>query len=298
MQLGAVLPQQEIGFDPAELRRYAVELERLGIAELEAFDHVLGGDASHWDGGPPAGFAQVPYTADDPFHEPLILFSHLAAVTDTLGFATSVLVLPQRQTALVAKQAAEVDHLSGGRLRLGIGVGWNALEFEGLGEPFRGRGRRAEEQVDVLRRLFAEPVVDVAGRWHRIDRAGINPLPTRRAIPIWIGGTSDAALGRVARGGDGWVMGAGIRADNAATHLARLDRALAAAGRSRREVGVSAWMPVHGRSADGWRAELAAWRGLGVDRVGLVTRGAGIGPSPHLDIIRCVLDATDGRNPR
>jgi probable F420-dependent oxidoreductase len=297
MKIGVVLPQQEIGMDASAIREWAVALERLGVAEIEAFDHVLGGDPAHWADVPPRGFQRPPYTTADAFHEPLVLFAHLAAVTSTIGFATSVLVLPQRQTALVAKQAAEVDVLSGGRLRLGVGVGWNAVEYDVLGAEFAGRGQRVEEQIAVLRALWAKPVVDFEGRWHRVDRAGINPLPTRRSMPIWIGGVSEAAIGRVVRCGDGWAMGRAVTPENAASYLERLDVALAVAGRSRDGVGLSAWLTLRDRSPDAWAADLRVWADLGVERVGLVTRGAGNGPEPHLALVERFFEAVPGPLP-
>src|SRR6266550_7850766 len=179
MQIGVTFPQTEIGADPIVIRDYAQTVEGLGYSHLVAFDHVLGADPTHrpgWQG----------YTYRQMFHEPFVLFGYLAALTH-LELVPAVIILPQRQTALVAKQAAEIDILTGGRLRLGVGLGWNFVEFEALGEDFRNRGRRAEEQIEVLRRLWTEPVVDFDGRWHRIPAAGINPLPVQRPIPIWIG---------------------------------------------------------------------------------------------------------------
>ncbi|HZO63234.1 MAG TPA: LLM class F420-dependent oxidoreductase, partial [Gaiellaceae bacterium] len=198
MRLGVVFPQTEIGADPGGVRAYAQGVEEIGYTHLLAYDHVLGADASSrkdWAG---------PYTAEHQFHEIFVLFGYLAAVVPKLELVAGVLVLPQRQTALVAKQAAAIDVLSGGRLRLGVGLGWNHVEFEALGEEFSDRGRRSEEQIEVLRRLWTEPVVDFEGRWHRIPAAGINPLPVQRPIPIWIGGSAEAAIRRTARLADGF----------------------------------------------------------------------------------------------
>src|SRR5205085_5010163 len=169
-----------------------------GYNHILIYDHVLGADTANrpnWSGA---------YSSKDQFHEPLVLFGYFAALTQRVELVTDVLILPQRQTALVAKQAAEVDVLSGGRLRLGVGIGWNPVEYEALGQDFHNRGQRIEEQVALLRRLFHDPVVTFAGRWHQVQAAGINPLPVRRSIPIWIGGSADAVLQRVARIGDGW----------------------------------------------------------------------------------------------
>ena len=191
MRTGVVFPQTEIGSDPVLVRDFAQAAEGLGYAHLLVFDHVLGAGLEHrpgWSGA---------YAADDPFHEPFVLFGYLAGLTQRIELVTGVLVLPQRQTALVAKQAAEVDVLSQGRLRLGVGVGWNDVEYEALGEDFHDRGRRIEEQVSLLRALWTEPVVDFAGRWHRVPEAGINPLPVQRPIPVWFGGQAEPVLRRV-----------------------------------------------------------------------------------------------------
>jgi probable F420-dependent oxidoreductase len=199
MQLGVVFPQTEIGNDPSIIRDYAQTAEGLGYSHILAYDHVLGASVKNrtdWRG---------PYTSDTPFHEPFVLFGYMASITERVGFTTGVIILPQRQTALVAKQAAQVDLLSGGRLRLGVGIGWNEVEYEALGEEFGNRGRRMEEQVELLRRLWTEPVVDFTGRWHRVPEAGINPLPVQRPIPVWIGGgwTSGCSTGLDAWATDG-----------------------------------------------------------------------------------------------
>jgi probable F420-dependent oxidoreductase len=190
MHIGVVFPQTEIGNDPGAIREYAQAVEDLGYHHLLVYDHVLGASPVNrpgWRG----------YTSETPFHEPFVLFSYLAGLTQQLELVTGVLILPQRQTALVAKQAAEVDVLSGGRLRLGIGLGWNQVEFEALNEHFRTRGARIEEQVDVLRALWTQPVVTVHGRWHQIEEAGINPLPIQRPLSVWFGGHADPILTRL-----------------------------------------------------------------------------------------------------
>jgi len=198
VRVGVVFPQLEIGTDPAKVKAYAQAVEDLGYAHLVAFDHVLGADISTrpaWRGA---------YNATSMFHEVFVLFGFLAACTTRLELAPAVVILPQRQAVLVAKQAAEVDVLTKGRTRLGVGLGWNEVEYEALGEKFRDRARRIEEQIEVLRLLFTKEVVDYKGRWHRIDRAGLNPLPVQRPIPIWMGGNADAAVRRIARIADGW----------------------------------------------------------------------------------------------
>ena len=209
MHYGVVFPQIEIGADPVGCRDFAQAAEGLGFDGLMTYDHVLGADTSvrpDWSGW---------YQMEDLFHEPFVLFGHLAAVTERIRFVTGILILPQRQTALVAKQAAEVDVLSGGRMTLGIGVGWNDVEFEALGENFRDRGRRCEEQIALMRRLWTEESVDFEGKWHRVSAAGINPLPVQRPIPVWIGGAADPVLRRAARIGEGWLP-MGKPEDNAA----------------------------------------------------------------------------------
>ncbi|MCL0102259.1 LLM class F420-dependent oxidoreductase, partial [Dehalococcoidia bacterium] len=203
MQLGATFPQTEIGNDPGALRAYAQAVEDMGFDYILAYDHVLGADISkrsQWRpvrGGPPT------YNHTHMFHEPLVLFGYLGAITKRIGFSVGILVLGQRQTALVAKQAAEVDILTGGRLRLGIGAGWNDVEFEALGMTFHDRGRRNDEQIQVLRALWTQETVDFTGRWHTITAAGINPLPIQRPIPIWVGGGREPVLRRAGRYADG-----------------------------------------------------------------------------------------------
>src|SRR5215211_2683125 len=192
MRFGVVFPQTEIGADPAAVKEYAQTADELGYTHLLVYDHVLGADTTiaerrDWRG---------PYTTEHLFHEPFVLFGYLAGLTQRLELVTGILILPQRQTALVAKQAAEVDVLSGGRLRLGVGVGWNAVEYEGLNENFLNRGARSEEQIAVMRALWSDTAITFKGRWHTIDDAGINPLPVQRPIPVWIGGMAESALRR------------------------------------------------------------------------------------------------------
>ncbi len=204
MRFGVVFPQTQLGADPQVLRDFAQAAEDMGYHHMLAYDHVLGAnpDRPGWEG-------RRPYTYRDMFHEPFTLFSWMAAFTQRIGFMTGVLILPQRQTALVAKQAAQVDLLSGGRLRLGIGVGWNEVEYTCLGEDFATRGARVEEQMHILRQLWTRELVNIVGRFDTIDDAGINPLPPQQPIPIWIGGTADVVLQRAARLSDGYVAQAG-----------------------------------------------------------------------------------------
>ena len=198
MKFGVVFPQTEIGTNPDDIAAFARAVEEMGYDHILTYDHVLGADTTNrpdWKGV---------YTSEDMFHEPFVLFSYLAAICKRIEFVTGILILPQRQTALVAKQAACLDIFSQGRLRLGIGIGWNAVEYEALGENFRNRGRRSAEQIDVLRRLWAEPIITYEGQWHKITEAGLNPLPRNRTIPIWLGGVAPQVISRVAKLGDGW----------------------------------------------------------------------------------------------
>ena len=288
MRVGAVFPQLEIGTDPAGIVRYTRTVEELGYDHLVVFDHVLG---AHPDR--PGGWSG-PYDHTSMFHEPFVLFGHLAAVVARLRFACAVIVLPQRQTALVAKQAAEVDVLSGGRLTLGVGIGWNEVEYEALGMRFTDRGRRIEEQIALLRALWTDEVVDFTGRWHRVDRAGLSPLPVQRPIPLWMGGgwrardrqIVEPALRRIAALADGWF-----------THLPANDDGRAGMDTFRRFVSEAGRdpgsVPVEGRvrAADGgpeeWLRGAQAFGAMGMTSVELTTMGAGyVDLDEHLDALR------------
>ena len=248
MELGVVFPQGEIGNDPIAIRDFVQAAEDVGYTRLVAYDHVLGahperpdeGELSRPWVGPYGRPVTPPYTHESAFHEPFILFGYLAGLTSRIEFMTGVLVLPQRQTALVAKQCAEIDILSGGRLVLGVGVGWNSVEFEALGQDFSNRGRRMEEQIDLLRRLWSEPVLTFEGRYERVTKAGINPLPAR-PIPIWIGALVDVAVERAGRLADGWHIPRVFRnePETIAEPLAKLHEAAKAAGRDPAAIGVS-----------------------------------------------------------
>lgn len=285
MQIGAVFPQTEIGNDRAGLRRWAETVEDMGYQHVLVFDHVLGAGVDtrpDWGGR---------YTSDTPFHEVFVLLGFLAALTSRIELVTGVLVLPQRQTALVAKQAAEVDVLSGGRMRLGIGVGWNAVEFEALSEAFGNRGRRVDEQIEVLRELWARPTITYAGKWHRIDNAGINPLPPRRRIPVWVGGNSEAALRRAGRLGDGWLPQR--RPDDIARGMVERLRGYAGdAGRDPDQVGVEARLTVGRPERGGWLDFAAGWRAIGATHLCVNTMGAGLTSiDEHLAVLRDVIAA-------
>ncbi len=278
MQIGVVFPQNEIGSDPAVIKDFAQAVESLGYSHLLAYDHVLGAYPER------EPRLTGPYTHETDFHEPFVLFGFLAAHTQRIGLVTGIIILPQRQTALVAKQAAEVDILSGGRLRLGIGTGWNYVEYDALNENFHNRGKRQEEQVELLRKLWAEPVVDFTGKWHRIDRAGIKPLPGRR-IPIWFGGNNEAVFERAARLGDG-IIPQFLPNDAGKATLERIDGYLAKNGRSRADFGIEAQVN-YGVGPDKWAAHAESWRELGANYICVRTMNAGLEtPQDHIDAIR------------
>lgn len=245
MRVGVVFPQTEIGADAGAVRAYAEHVEASNFTHVLAYDHVVGADPSvhtGWGG---------PYDVDTTFHEPLVMFGFLAGVTTTIELVTGVIILPQRQTALVAKQAAEVDLLSNGRLRLGVGIGWNAIEYEALGEDFTNRGKRSEEQIELMRSLWTQRSVTFSGRFHRLTGAGLAPLPVQRPIPVWIGAASARGFeraGRLADGGSRWS-----RPDRISKQHGRLS-----SGPRSKRVGIrppSAWK---GASAGG--ATVSRWR--------------------------------------
>jgi probable F420-dependent oxidoreductase len=286
MKVGVVFPQTEITADPTAVKDYAQASEDLGFAHLLAYDHVLGANpASRPDW-------RAPYSHLDMFHEPFVLFGFLAGLTKRIELVTGIIILPQRQTVLVAKQAAALDVLSKGRLRLGIGIGWNAVEYEALGEDFKNRGRRSEEQVDVLRKLWTQQLVTYNGQWHKITDAGINPLPVQRPIPIWFGGTDERALRRLAKLGDGWFpqMGPDEKCQAAIEKI----RAYAKeTGRDPDQIGIEGRMHYDKGSAETWVKELEAWKKLGATHVSLNTMKAGLtSPAAHIEAIRRFQKAT------
>jgi probable F420-dependent oxidoreductase len=282
MRIGVTFPQTELGGDAGAVRAYGQRVEELGFSHILGYDHVLGADPEVHQGW--AG----PYDIRTTFHEPLVMFGYLAAVTTTLELVTGVIILPQRQTALVAKQAAEVDLLSGGRLRLGIGLGWNAVEYEALGEDFSDRGRRSEEQVEVMRRLWTEPSVTLAGRYHTITGAGLAPLPVQRPIPVWFGAASPRAYERAGRLGDGWFP---MMAPGPALEEARVavQRAAVAAGRDPATLGMEGRVDFS-RGRDRVAEELAAWSAAGATHISINTMGAGLGGvDGHLTALEAVV---------
>jgi probable F420-dependent oxidoreductase len=280
MQLGAVFPQSEIGNDSSVIAGFAQSVEEMGFGHLLVYDHVLGAEPRR-----PGGW-RGPYDKDTPFHEPFVLFGYLAGVTRRIELVTTVLILPQRQAALVAKQAAEVDVLSGGRLRLGVGTGWNQIEYEALGVPFEQRGARQEEQIALMRALWRDDVISFDGRYHKVTLAGINPRPARGSIPIWFGGTAAALLERTARIGDGWMplMGAN---EEARKCLDLLRDRLRAGGRDPQRFGVQAQAQVRGGDPDRWRRHADAWRALGATHLAIASMNAGLrNADEHLGAMR------------
>ncbi len=284
MNIGTVFPQTEFGNNPAALRDYTQAVEDLGYSHVLAYEHVLGADPSPensrtngWDDE-----WRGPYTYEHSFHEPFVLFSFMAALTVRLSFVTGVLILPQRQTALVAKQAAELDVLSGGRLRLGLGVGWNKVEMAALGEDPATRGKRTDEQIEVLQALWTEPLVTFDGRWHRLNGVGINPMPVQRPIPLWFGGHAEAVIDRLARLGAGW-MPQSPQADHAADWLERLDARLEVYGRTRKDIGIEPRLSFKDGTPEIWGQTLEGWRQAGAAHASINTMGCGFDrPSQHI----------------
>ena len=280
MRYGVVFPQTEIGKDPSAIRDFAQAAEELGYHHLLAYDHVVGANPASRPGWRP------PYTYKDTFHEPFVLFGYLAGLTKRIELATGVIILPQRQTVLVAKQAAALDVLSGGRLRLGIGIGWNPVEYEALGENFKNRGRRSEEQVEVMRKLWTQELVTFEGEWHKITDAGLNPLPIQRPIPIWFGGGHDQTLRRVARLGDGWFPLLGPD-DKCRAMIEKIRAYTHEAGRDPRSVGIEGRIMIGQDSPEQWTKEIQAWKELGATHVTANTMKAGLSsPSGHVEAIR------------
>lgn len=281
MRIGAVFPQIEMSADPEDIRTYATTVQDLGYTHVLAYDHVLGADpAAH------PGWSSGAYTHKDPFHEPFVLFGYLAAVC-SLELVTGVIVLPQRQTALVAKQAAEVDVLARGRTRVGVGIGWNAVEYEALGEDFATRGRRIDEQIDLLRRLWSEPVVDFTGDHHRVTGAGILPLPVQRPIPVWIGAQSaPRALRRAGRLGDGWFpqFPPGPELDRA---IEIVHQGAREAGRDPASLGMEGRLTVTRDTLGSVPETVETWRKLGATHLSVNTMRGGLrGVDDHLDLLR------------
>ncbi|HUB45527.1 MAG TPA: LLM class F420-dependent oxidoreductase [Acetobacteraceae bacterium] len=292
MQLGALVPFGDIGGDPSVVRDFAQNVEAMGYDFLEGPDHVLGVNAASrpgWDRN----------DNNDLFHDPFVLFGFLAGCTTRLGFSTGVLILPQRQTVLVAKQAACLDVLCGGRFRLGIGVGWNEVEFVGLNENFKNRGRRSEEQVQVMQALWANQHVTFNGKYHTIEDAGINPRPPSGRVPVWYGGHHDLTLPRVAKWGDGWMPNAYPPGDEALAIFDRLRSLTHEAGRDPSAVGIEVWTSCGAGTPADWKRDAAFWKKAGASHLCLTTtfnrrthrRIAGGTVADHLNALQEYRDA-------
>ena len=258
MQISAWFPTRDIGTDPVRIRDWAQAAEELGYDHIEVPDHVFGATAR--DGWSPR------YNEQDPFHETFVTLGFLAGVTTTIGLASGVLILPQRQTGVVAKQATQVDILSGGRLRLGVGVGWNHVEYEALNEDWKSRGTRQREQVEVLKKLWCDDLVTYQGRFHQFTEVNITPRPVQRPIPVWFGGSSDAVVKRAAQIGDGWMP---IMAPDheAEAKLEQLQNHLSDCGRDASAFGIEGWLRMDKADPDEWGLAAEGWRKLGADIV-------------------------------
>jgi len=279
VKLGVIFPQTTSGADARAMRDYVQAAEEIGYDHLLMYDHVLGADPDTRPGW------RANYTHHDAFQEPFVFLGFVAALTKRLELGTGVIVLPQRQTALVAKQAAQIDVLSGGRLRLGVGVGWNEIEFQALNLDYHDRGARIEEQVQVLRELWTKPLVSFAGRWHRIEGAGINPLPVQQPIPIWMGGWDERVLRRVAHLADGWFP---LRhpPDGWKAEIDRLRGYVREAGRDPDRIGIEPRFTLRG-TPDDWHDAAETWRVLGATHLAVNTMGLGLSEmGEHIEAIR------------
>ncbi len=265
MKFGIVFPQTEIGSDPDDIARFAQAVEEAGFDHLLAYEHVLGANTAsrpNWSG---------PYTSESMFHEPYVLFGYLSAIVSRLEFVTGIVILPQRQTALVAKQSACLDVISRGRFRLGIGTGWNDVEYEALGENFHNRGKRSEEQIDLMRNLWSEETITYQGKWHKITDAGLNPLPINKNIPIWLGGTAPQVIDRVARVGDGWFP---FFNPNLKSQIGQVRDRATEVGRNADEIGIECILPV-GEMGSNERDRIKMCSDIGVTHISAVTMGHG-----------------------
>jgi probable F420-dependent oxidoreductase len=284
MRVGVVFPQTELGGDVGAVRAYGQRVEELGYTHVLAYDHVVGADPTvheGWNG---------PYDVHTTFHEPLVMFGYLAAITTSVELVTGVIILPQRQTALVAKQAAEVDLLSGGRLRLGVGIGWNAVEYEALGEDFSNRGKRSAEQIELLRLLWSDQTVTFDGNFHKVTGAGLAPLPVQRPIPVWIGAASEAGYRRIGRLADGWfpMMGPGSGLDYA---RGIVEKAAVEAGRDPAAIGMEGRASWAGDD-DAVISEVTAWADAGATHLSINTMGGGLATvDDHLAVLTRVAEA-------
>lgn len=279
MKIGAVFPNTEISADPDIVAEFATTAERLGYNHLVTYDHVLGagrGTRPDWDGS---------YDSENPFHETFVLFGYLAGLTSTIELVSAIVILPQRQTALVAKQAACADVFSNGRLRLGFGTGWNEVEYEALSENFHNRGKRSEEQIEVMRRLWAEETVTFNGKWHTITDAGINPLPPTRSIPVWLGGDAPPVLERVGRMADGWIP---IFNRNLEEQIATIHQSARDNGRDPNDIGIECHTFRTDRERQ--RDRIKKVQDLGVTHTAIGCMDQGLSPREHIDAIKRIWD--------
>ena len=280
MQIGASFPTTEIGNDASVIRDFAQGVEEVGYRYITCIDHVIQGEK------PVANDWRANYTLDYPFHEVMVLLGFLAGATKSIGFTSAILILPQRPTVLVAKQFAELDVLTGGRLRAGVGIGWNKLEFDALNETFEGRAERMEEQIEVMRDLWSKRTVTFEGKWHEIVDAGINPMPVQQPIPVWVGAFVPVAIRRAGRIADGWFLNPRDNPQEAKPLIECFHQAAAEAGRDPASLGMDATLLVGGKTDDQMRAEAQSWQELGATHLTVRTMNANFdSPSAHLDAL-------------
>ena len=287
MDIGVIFPQVEYPSDPFQIRDYAQAVEDLGFSHISAYEHILGVNPDR-----PGGWGW-PFTYQSAFLEPFTLFSFMAGVTSHIGFSTRILILPQRQTALVAKQAATLDNLCCGKLRLGVGLGWNEYEYISQGEDFKNRASRMEEQVELLRKLWTQPLVDFEGQYHRIPDAGINPLPIQKPIPIWFGGHSDSTLRRVAKMGDGWLPN-DLPVSDTSVLIEKLHLYLNENDREYSSIGIDARIPYQRGDVETWEQVIESWKNAGATHLSLDTMGCGFkSPADHIRSLRTFSEKID-----
>jgi probable F420-dependent oxidoreductase len=282
MQVGISIPSTEIGNDPIAIRDFMQAVEDMGYAHLTLIDHVM------QSGTAVADDWRAFYTRDNPFHEPIVFYAYVAAITKKIELATAILILPQRPTALVAKQAAELDMLSGGRLRLGVGIGWNEMEFDVLEQNFRNRANRMVEQIAVMRALWTNELVTFKGKYHQIEDAGINPLPVQRPIPIWIGAFVEPAIKRAGRVADGWFTNPRVPpGPEAEQHFEFFRSAAEEAGRDPSKLGIDATVLTEDKGSQAWAAEADQWKEMGATHLTVRTMASGLASNDeHIETLR------------
>lgn len=280
MRIGVTFPQADIPTDRGAVKAYAQAVEAMGFRHIAVYDHVVGANPASRPG------QRFFYHHESLFHEPMVLFGYLAALTENVELVSKIVILPQRQAVLAAKQAAAIDVLSGGRLRFGVGLGWNAVEYEALNQDFHNRGKRLEEQVAVMRALWTQPLVTVNGAFHTITDAGINPLPIQRPIPVWIGGGAvEASFARIARIGDGWFPQ--VTPAQAKETVERMQGLVRAAGRDVAAFGIEASVSISLGGPQEWAAGVEAWRAAGASHVAFNPLNANLPDlDAHLDALR------------